>query len=273
MALTGIWDRNNLQILGGDTPTRRTLLLGHGLGCDQSFWRPMAERLADTYRVVLFDYVGSGRSDRSAYQPTRYASLEGYSHDLVEIAQSLDCAEIDFVGHSISSMIGLLAAIQAPPLFRSLAMVAPSPRFLNDPANAYVGGFEPHDIEAYFEVMELNFVGWASSFAVLAAGPDKEAAERLYQCFCNTDPRVIRTFAKITLEVDLRAQLSQFKGPSLILQCLQDVLAPVGVGQFMHEQMVDSQLEVLDIQGHIPHLTHPELVEHKLRRFLERAAA
>jgi sigma-B regulation protein RsbQ len=192
---------------------------------------------------------------------------------LVEIAQSLDCAEIDFVGHSISSMIGLLAAIQSPSLFKSQAMVAPSPRFLNDPASDYVGGFEPHDVEAYFEVMELNFVSWASSFAALAAGPDTEAAKQLYECFCNTDPRVIRTFAKITLEVDLRPQLSQFKGPSLIIQCLQDVLAPVGVGQFMQRQMVDSQLEVLDIQGHIPHLTHPEWVEQRLRRFWERAAA
>lgn len=257
--------RNNVNLQGPvDGPV---VVLAHGLGCDQRFWKPLAARLSATHRLVLFDYVGSGNSQREAYSRERYGSLEGYRDDLLEILQALELDQVHLVGHSISSMIGMLATIQEPGPFRSLSMVAPSPRFLNEPASGYIGGFEKSDIDEYLEVMDRNFIGWATAFAQLAAGPDSRAERELFESFCSTDPRTIRTFAELALYVDLRHRLEEIKVPTLVLQCLNDPLAPLSVGHFLRDHIAPVEYVELDLSGHCPHVTQPELVAACLEKF------
>ncbi|MBS2038940.1 alpha/beta hydrolase [bacterium] len=243
------------------------VLLAHGLGCDQRFWRPLAARLSSRYRLVLFDYVGSGNSRREAYSNSRYGHLDGYRDDLLEVRQALGLTRVHLVGHSISSMIGMLAILKEPEPFLSLTMVAPSPRFLNEPETGYVGGFEKSEIDDYLDVMDRNFIGWATAFAQLAAGPDAQAERDLYESFCSTDPRTIRTFAELALYVDLRHRLPELMAETLILQCHRDPLAPLTVGKYLCEQIPKAHYAELDLSGHCPQVTHPDLVAARLEQF------
>lgn len=90
------------------------MLLAHGLGCDQHMWRYIVPHFEQTHRLILFDYVGSGKSDRSACDPTRYSELSGYAQDILDICEDLKLTNTVFVGHSVSAMIGVLAAIRQP---------------------------------------------------------------------------------------------------------------------------------------------------------------
>ncbi|MFN8610656.1 MAG: alpha/beta hydrolase [Vulcanimicrobiota bacterium] len=260
-----ILTRNNVKLLGPEQGP--VVMLAHGLGCDQRFWEPLCARLQQKYRLVLFDYVGSGNSAREAYCPRRYSRLEGYRDDLLEIRRALGLRDVHLVGHSISSMIGMLAGVQEPQHFQSLAMLAPSPRFLNDPETNYVGGFEISEIDDYLNVMERNFIGWATAFAQMAAGSNSTAERQLYESFCSTDPRTIRTFAEIALKVDMRYRLAELSLPTLVVQYRRDPLAPVSIGQYMKEQLPRAKYLELDVAGHCPHVTHPDLTAAGLIEF------
>ena len=246
--------RNNVHITGKGT---QTMLFAHGFGCDQHMWRHVTPAFEEDYRVVLFDYVGAGRSDIASYRPERYASLEGYAADILEICAALDLRDVIFVGHSVSSMIGLLAAIEQPRLFRQLIMVGPSPCYIND--EHYTGGFERSDIEGLLETMERNYIGWANFLAPNIMGhPDRpELAGELNQSFCSTDPVIASQFARATFFSDNRADLAKLRTPSLILQCSRDMIAPLEVGQYLHEQLPASTLRVMKATGHCPHLSEP----------------
>lgn len=257
--------RNQVRLRGPEGAP--VVVLAHGLGCDQRFWSPLTERLAQRFRVVLFDYVGSGNSRRDAYCPQRYGSLEGYRDDLLEVRRATGLTGVRLVGHSISSMIGMLAVLEEPEHFHSLTMVAPSPRFISDPDSGYVGGFSEAEIDDYLDVMDRNFIGWATAFAQLAAGPNAGAERELYESFCSTDPRTIRAFAQLALKVDLRHRLGDLHLPTLIVQCLRDPLAPVSVGEYLRAMIPDSRYTPLDITGHCPHVTHPDLLAATLDEF------
>lgn len=257
--------RNNVTLQG--PPDAPVVLLAHGLGCDQRFWKPLASRLADRYRLVLFDYIGSGHSRREAYCPRRYGQLEGYRDDLLEVRQAVGLDQVNLVGHSISSMIGMLAVLKEPGHFRSLSMLAPSPRFLNEPESDYVGGFEKEEIDEYLEVMDHNFVGWATAFAQLAAGPHNQAERELYESFCSTDPRTIRSFAELSLNVDLRHLLGKIPIKTQVLQCLHDPLAPLSVGNYLRRHIPQVNYVELDVSGHCPQVTHPDQIAASLEAF------
>ncbi|MEU7484260.1 alpha/beta hydrolase [Streptomyces sp. NPDC042319] len=258
--------RNNVTVTGN--PDGPAVVLAHGFGCDQNMWRLTVPALADDYRVVLFDYVGSGRSDLSAFQEDRYASLDGYAQDVVEICEALDLREAAFIGHSVSAMTGVLAAAKAPERIGSLVMVAPSPRYIDD--EGYRGGFSAEDIEELLVSLESNYLGWSATMAPLIMGnPDRpELGEELTNSFCATDPDMARVFARTTFLSDSRDELKTVGVPTLVLECTQDVIAPREVGAFVHTQIPGSTLVTLDATGHCPHLSAPGATNQAITDFL-----
>ncbi|MDE1181001.1 alpha/beta hydrolase [Paraburkholderia sp.] len=247
-------DRNNVHI-GGSGGT--TVLFAHGFGCDQNMWRLFAPSFEHRYRTVLFDLVGSGRSDLSAYNRARYSTLEGYADDVLDIVDGLEAGPVIFVGHSVSAMIGMLAAIKAPERFAANVMIGPSPSFIND--GSYIGGFERADIEDLLETLESNYLGWSSTMAPAIMGaPDQPAlADELTNSFCRTDPEIARHFARVTFLSDHRADLCRVRTPTLIVQSHDDLLAPVSVGNYMRDAIAGSTLSIVDNVGHCPHLSAP----------------
>jgi sigma-B regulation protein RsbQ len=257
--------RNAVRVTGrGSQP----MLFAHGFGCDQNMWRFVAPAFEDEYRVILFDYVGAGRSDLSAFDDARYSTLEGYAQDIVDIIHALDLHDVIMVGHSVSSMICMLAAIQEPERIDSIIFVAPSPRYIND--TDYVGGFERKDIEELLETMDRNYIGWANFLApAIMNQPDRpDLSAELTESFCSTDPRAARLFAQATFYADNRADLPKLNAPSLILQCSEDMVAPRAVGDYMASTVPLATLRVMKATGHCPHMSAPEETIELMKEFL-----
>lgn len=258
--------RNNVRVVGA--PGGRPMLFAHGFGCDQSMWRLVWPRFAQDHRVVLFDHVGHGGSDRESFDPARYASLDGYASDVLEICAELDLQDVVFVGHSVSAMIGALAAIREPERFARLIMVGPSPRYLDD--EGYVGGFARADIDELLGSLDSNFLGWSAAMAPVIMGNDDQPqlGEELTESFCATDPEIAKHFARVTFLSDNRADLAAVRAPTLILQCSSDVIAPLAVGEFVHREIPDSELVLLAATGHCPNLSAPEETADAIRSYL-----
>src|ERR1700734_4278862 len=231
--------RNNVHVSGrGD----RAMMFAHGFGCDQNMWRFVAPEFENDFKVVLFDHVGAGGSDLSAYDKAKYSSLHGYADDLVEIGRKLGLKDAVFVGHSVSAMIGVLASLKAPDLFGRMVLVGPSARYIDD--GDYVGGFSEKQIGELLEFLEDNYMGWSTAMAPSIMGnPDRpELAEELTNSFCRTDPDIAKAFARVTFTSDNRADLPRVKARTLILQCSEDVIAPTEVGEYVHRHVPDSEI-------------------------------
>lgn len=265
-----VLQRNHVQVIDGPHPGAPVLLYAHGFGCNQQMWRHITLDFKATHRQVLFDYVGSGQSDPAAFDPVKYASLPGYAQDVLDVCDALGIARgVNFVGHSVSASIGLLAAIRRPELFERLVLIGPSPCFLNHPPD-YLGGFERQDLEGLLDLMDQNYMGWASYLApVVAGGPQADSlGSELSESFCSTDPMMARVFAQATFFADNRAELPHVSQPCLILQHRNDALAPLGVGEYLQRSLRHSTLEVLDVTGHCAHMSHPRLVVDAMQRYL-----
>ncbi|MFL9919622.1 alpha/beta hydrolase [Paraburkholderia fungorum] len=258
--------RNNVKISGSG---ERTMVLAHGFGCDQTMWRYLVPAFHGEYRTVLFDLVGSGASDLSAYDIGKYHSLQGYADDLIEIVEEVADAPVVFVGHSVSAMIGLLASLKAPELFAAQIMVGPSPCYVND--GDYIGGFTREDIEDLLRTLEGNYLGWSSTMApaIMGAPAQPELGVELTNSFCRTDPEIARHFARVTFLSDHRAILPRATTPTLILQCSDDIIAPRAVGEYMQRMMPASTLHIIENVGHCPHLSSPGASAAAMRAFLE----
>ncbi|MET8166490.1 alpha/beta hydrolase [Streptomyces sp. NPDC005329] len=260
--------RNNVTVTGN--PQGPTVVLAHGFGCDQNMWRLTVPALVEKYRVVMFDYVGSGRSDLSAFSEDRYASLDGYARDVVEVCEALDLRDAVFVGHSVSAMIGVLAADRAPERIGALVMVAPSPRYIDD--DGYRGGFSEPDIDELLSSLESNYLGWSAAMAPVIMGNAErpELGAELTNSFCATDPDMARVFARTTFLSDSRDDLKSVRVPTLVLDCTQDAIAPPEVGAFVHRSIPGSTLITLDATGHCPQLSAPEATNAAITGFLAR---
>jgi sigma-B regulation protein RsbQ len=262
----GVAERNNVSISGvrGAVP----MLFAHGFGCDQNVWRFITPAFEDDHEIVLFDAVGAGASDLAAFDADRYASLDGYADDMLEICDELGLRDVVFVGHSVAAMVGVLAAIRRPQLFGLLVLVAPSPRYLDD--DGYDGGFERSDIDGMLESLASNYLGWSASIAPAIIGnPERpELGAELTSSFCRTDPEIAAHFARVTFLSDNRADLEKVATPTLVLQCSDDVLAPSTVGDFVHGQIAGSTLIRLDATGHCPNLSAPDEVITAIRSAL-----
>ncbi|MEG4421968.1 alpha/beta hydrolase [Microcoleus sp. LAD1_D5] len=261
-----IFLRNNIKVFGKGT---QTMIFAHGFGCDQNMWRFVTLAFENDYKILLFDYVGSGQSDLSAYSYERYSDLNGYVQDVLDICEELALTDVVFVGHSVSSMIGLLSSIQAPNYFNRLIFVGPSPCYINDLPN-YYGGFERQDIEDLLDIMEKNYIGWASFLApmVMQNQDRPELSEELEASFCSTDPVIASRFAEVTFYSDNRSDLPKVSVPSLILQCADDVIAPTEVGHYLHRHLPKSTLRLMKARGHCPHLSHPQETIEMIKEYL-----
>lgn len=245
------------------------MLFAHGYGCDQNMWRFITPAFLNDYKIILFDHVGFGHSDVSEYTPEKYRSLQAYADDILEICQALELQDVIFVGHSVSAMIGVLAAIKAPQVFQKLVLIGPSPCYIDD--NSYTGGFSREAITGLLESLDSDYLTWSVAIAPVIMGhADRpELSEELAQSFCSSNEEVARNFAHLTFLSDNRTDLEKVRLPSLILQCQEDVIAPLVVGQYMHENLTGSSLVVLEATGHCPNLSAPEETITAMKKFLQ----
>ena len=265
-----IQQRNNVNVIDSQAPHgAATLVFAHGFGCDQNMWRRLVPTFSDRYRIVLFDLVGCGQSDLSAYDRDRYSTLHGYAADVLEIVADVAEGPVIFVGHSVSAMIGLLAEIEAPERFAAQIMIGPSPSYIND--GDYIGGFTREDIEGLLETMDGNYLGWSSTMApaIMGAPDQPELGEELTNSFCRTDPEIASHFARVTFLSDHRKDLDRIDSPVLLLQCSDDLIAPRPVGDYMHRVMRNSTLRIIENVGHCPHLSAPAASIDAMEEFLQ----
>jgi sigma-B regulation protein RsbQ len=244
------------------------LVFAHGFGCSQNAFKRITPAFEDDYKIILFDYVGAGKSDVTAYNKLKYNSLDGYAQDILEICEELHVKDAVFIGHSVSCMIGALASIKKPALFSKLIFIAPSPSYLNE--EGYVGGFEKEEIDSIFELMDEDYMSWAKSMSPQIMGtPDKpELAEEMENNFCSTDHEIVKDFARITFLSDNRKDLPNIPVESLTLQCTDDIIAPLEVGRYIHENTPDNTLVILTATGHCPHMSEPEETISAIKAFL-----
>jgi sigma-B regulation protein RsbQ len=260
--------RLNVTVSG--VPDGQPMVFAHGFGCDQHMWRHVAPSFADTYRIVLFDYPGCGHSAASAWDPERHSTLEGYAAEVLAIVHDLDLRDVIFVGHSVSAMIGALAAIEDPERFDRLVMVGPSPRYIDDPGTGYVGGFGTDDIEELLDSLASNYLGWSAAMApVIVGNPDRpELGAELAESFCRMDPAIAKQWAQVTFLSDNRVDLPRVTIPTLVLQCREDVIAPVTVGEYVRRAIPSSELVLLEATGHCPNLSAPSATVRAIRDFV-----
>ena len=261
--------RNNVRVFGeGD----QAMIFAHGFGCDQNMWRFITPAFEKKYKIILFDYIGNGKSDFSSYNKERYASLQGYAQDILDICNELNVKGAILVAHSVSCMIGLLAAIAKPEYFSNSILIGPSPCYINQ--DNYVGGFEKRDIEGLLETMDKNYIGWVNFLApaIMANSERPELGQELVDSFCSTDPVIARQFAEVTFFSDNRRDLQKLHIPSLILQCSEDIIAPTEVGAYLHEQLPLSTINYMQATGHCPHLSAPDETIQLMKRYLGESA-
>jgi sigma-B regulation protein RsbQ len=249
-----IISRYNVTITGKGT---QPILFAHGFGCDQVMWRYVAPAFEDHYKVIRFDYIGHGKAARNVYNRERHASLRGYAQDVLDICHGLELTNVIFVGHSVSSMIGLLASIQEPARFAHLVMVGPSPRYINE--GDYHGGFEQKDIEELLDTMDSNFFGWATFMgpAIMGNGDRPALGQEMIDSFCATDLEVARQFAHLTFYGDNRLDLAKSQTPALVIQSLDDLIAPIEVGHYVAQHTPNSTFQLISATGHCPHISAP----------------
>ena len=264
--MTDIIKRNNVKIFGNG---EKVILFAHGFGGDQTAWRYVFDAFTDDYKVILFDYVGTGNSDHSAYKPELYNSLRGFAQDVLDICKALQLNQVIYVGHSVSSMIGLLAALEKPEYFEKLVFLGPSARYLND--GDYIGGLERSDLDALFEMLDHNYLGFSQMMAPAIMGEKNtiEKQNELTDSFCAVDPAVSQNFARVTLLSDHRAKLPFLTVPSLTLQCMDDVMAPETAGQYIREHTPGNTYLELYTSGHCPHLSAPEAVIKAIKDYVQ----
>lgn len=262
-----VYAKNRVRVMG--RPDGRPIMLAHGFGCDQNLWRLVVPLLADRFQIILFDHVGSGSSDPSAWDGDRYSDLQQYADDILEIIDGLSLRDVVYVGHSVASMMGVLASVTRPSAFAGLVLLTPSPRYLDD--HGYRGGFSPTDIEELLDSLESNYLGWSQAMAPVIMGtPDRPELEgELSDAFCRTDPVRALTFARTTFLSDNRPDLSRVTVPTVIVECAHDTLAPREVGAYCHEQIRGSTLVTLDATGHCPHLSAPKATASAIADFVD----
>ncbi len=259
---------HNVHVAGN--PAGPPIVFAHGFGCEQGMWRFVAPAFEATHQVVLFDHMGLGGSDVSQYDPAKYETLDGYATDVLAICEELDLTDVTFVGHSVSAMIGVLAANREPRRFSSLVLVSPSPRYVDDEVAGYHGGFTREDIDDLLSTLDANYLGWSAAMApVIAGAPDRpEVATELEATFCRADPVIASRFARATFLSDNRRDLLAVEPRCLVLQCSEDAIAPQSVGRYVADALPNAELRVLDVVGHCPNLSAPDQTIAAIRDFL-----
>ncbi|WP_318617401.1 alpha/beta hydrolase [Sporosarcina sp. YIM B06819] len=265
MTQEAIRRRNNVRIFGKGT---KTIIFAHGFGCDQQVWHKITPAFEEEFQIVVFDYVGSGHSDKSAYNSERYGTPEGYAADIVDICIAFNLKDIIFVGHSISGVIGLLASITNAALFDKLCLIGPSPCYINQPG--YAGGFDKADIDELLEMMERNYKEWVKYLAPIASKNSGRPAltEEFEEILMANDQHIVRQFCEMTFNIDVRDDLEKVKIPSVILQAKEDSIVPLEIAHYLHTHLHNSKLILMEATGHNPHLSYPEETIYHIKNFI-----
>ncbi|KAH6799607.1 hypothetical protein C2S51_036091 [Perilla frutescens var. frutescens] len=260
-------ESHNVRVLGGgDT----TVVLGHGFGTDQSVWKHLIPHLVDRYKVIVYDNMGAGTTNPDYFDFDRYASLEGYAHDLLAILDEFNVDKCIYVGHSLSSMTGAIASIFQPHRFFKLLMIAASPRFLN--TADYFGGFEQEEIDELCNAIESNYKSWVSGFAPLVVGGDMAsvAVQEFSRTMFNMRPDIALSVFRTVFTFDLREFLERVTVPCHIIQSSKDLAVPVAVAEYLHQNLGGKSIvEVVSTEGHLPQLSAPELTIPVLLRHIQ----
>ncbi len=266
---SAVMTRNHVNIVGQSSQSAPVMVMAHGFGSDQTAWRHLIAAFAPTYRIVLFDHVGSGKSDFNAYSPQRYKSIHSFSHDFLEICHELNLQKITMISHSVSCMVGMLAASLEPNRFKQLFFIGGSPRYLDDD-HGYVGGFDQINLDRIYAAMSSNYYSWASGFAPLVMGnaDHPELATEFTKTLLVMRPDISQAIAKIIFQSDHRADLKNLKTPTVIIQPKQDVAVPVAVGEYLAKHIANSKLILTDTDGHLPHLSSPDVVIAAIAEYL-----
>lgn len=248
--------RNGVRVLGNG---EQVIMFAPGFGFEQSIWAWITPSFEQDYKLITFDYVGFGQSNPLAYDPEKYSNLEGYAEDVIEIITSLGLEDVLYVGHSVGAMIGLLASIDRPDLFKKLVLIGPSPCYFNL-STEYQGGFDHSSLDALMELMEKNYINWTENVAAtIINDPTRmDATTNIEERFSVNDPKIMRQFAEAIFFSDYRHVLSKVTVPSFIIQCDQDAFVPPFVANYMNEHLPSSTLHFSNTIGHCPHLSHPE---------------
>jgi sigma-B regulation protein RsbQ len=263
---TRIIKRNHVNVQGQGN---QTLIFAHGFGADQTVWRHIVAAFDSDYRIVLFDHVGAGKSDFTAYSRSRYSSLYGYAEDLLELCAELKLTHTILVGHSVSAMIALLASVMEPQRFSRLIFIGASPRYLNDVD--YHGGFEQSDLDALYAAMSANYEAWACGFfaPLMMGNPERPSLAREYAAtLAAIRPDIALAVARAIFQSDFRAHLPRLTLPTLIIQSSDDKAVPPNVGRYLAAKIPKSQLVNINAQGHVPHLSAPDEVIRAIRAYL-----
>lgn len=267
--LNSVIIRNHVNIVGQSSDAAPVLVMAHGFGSDQTTWRYLIEAFAPKYRIVLFDHVGSGNSDFNAYSPHRYKNLHSFTNDFLEICHELNLQQVTLIAHSVSCMVGLLAASLEPNRFAKLFFISASPRYLND--QDYIGGFEQTDLDSIYAAMSANYYAWASGFAPLAMGnaDHPELAVEFARTLLVMRPDISQAIARIIFQSDHRHDLHKLTTPTVIIQPKHDIAVPVAVGQYLAQHIINSKLILTDTDGHLPHLSSPNIIISAIADYLQ----
>ncbi|XP_059631148.1 probable strigolactone esterase DAD2 [Cornus florida] len=257
----------NVRVIGSG---EKILVLAHGVGTDQSAWQRILPYFTPYYRVILYDLICAGSVNPDYFDFRRYTTLDPYVDDLLNILDALGVDRCAYVGHSVSAMIGILASIRRPELFTKLVLIGASPRFLND--RDYHGGFEQGEIEKVFSAMEMNYEAWVKGFAPLAVGADVPTVVREFsRTLFNMRPDITLFVSRTVFNSDLRGVLGLVRVPCCIIQTARDVSVPQSVAAYLKSHLGGrNTVEMLNTEGHLPHLSAPGLLAHVLRRALSR---
>jgi len=259
--------KNNVKVTG-NTASTRTLVFGHGFGTDQTSWRSVTEAFQDHYRIIVFDNVGSGIATYPGYSQARYAHLQSYADDIVDLCDALQIRNSTYIGHSVGAMMGMLASLKAPEIFTTHVFMNASPRYLND--TNYRGGFEQSDLDALYRSMADNYQAWVSGFApAVMANPDRpQLATEIARSLAALRPDIALPVLKAIFQSDFRTSLSAFNKYSLIIQSNHDIAVPMEVGQYLSQNINNSVYTVINATGHFPHISAPEEVVRAIKSFL-----
>ena len=263
--MTTIIKRNNVTVTGAG---EKVMLFAHGFGCDQNAWKYIRNSFAEDHKLVFFDYIGAGKSDINAYDPQKYNSLDGYVTDVLEICDALKLKDVIFIGHSVSCMIGALAAIKRPAIFKKLVFIGPSPCYITK--GVYEGAFDQETLDTLFEVMEEDYLSWSKSLApaIMNKNNAPELGKELADSFCSIDPTIAKQFARVTFLSDNRKDLPLIPIESLTIQCTEDMIAPLATGEYIHQHTPGNTLTIIKAYGHCPHMSNPAETIAAIRAFL-----
>lgn len=232
------------------------VVISHGFGTDQTAWHAIRPWLDARFRVVSFDLAGAGPNGTRTYDRHRHRSIYGFADDLIDILDELSIRNCLYIGHSVSGMVGGIAALTRPDLFRKMTMIGASPRYLND--DGYVGGFEGADLDALFAAMATNFQAWGAGFAPAVVGvPDNAAIDEFCRTLFQMRPDIALSIARTIFQSDVREIATRLDCPTTIIQTRADVAVPMDVAEWLHRNIRGSTLQVIDASGHLPHMTAP----------------